>query len=128
MVGLPRGRKRLKSTNLSPTEDYEQISLVQWLDFHRIPHFHIPNGGSRNLLEGVKMKRLGVKAGIPDLCLPFPRHGFAALYIELKRREGGRITPEQEKWLTALNELGNKAVVARGCEEAIRIIEAYIGR
>lgn len=27
---------------------------------------HIPNGGSRNPIEGAKFKRMGVRAGVPD--------------------------------------------------------------
>ena len=27
---------------------------------------------------------MGVKAGVPDLCLPVPMNGYAGLYIEMK--------------------------------------------
>ena len=42
---------------------------------------HIPNGGSRDVVEAAHMKRQGVKSGVPDLHLPVPRGGYASLYI-----------------------------------------------
>lgn len=46
--------------------------------------FAIPNGGKRNVIVAQKMKAEGVRAGIPDLCLPVMRGGYGGMYIELK--------------------------------------------
>lgn len=33
----------------------------------RLCFFHVPNGGSRNAIEGMQLKASGVVAGIPDI-------------------------------------------------------------
>ena len=86
----------------------------------------IPNGGSRNPIEAVHLKQQGVKAGIPDIHLPVARGGWHGLYIEMKRRKGGRVSVEQKKMLLALREQGYEAVVCYGCEDAIKVIKEYL--
>lgn len=71
-------------------EANEQEALFRWAAFvrGRFPEidllYHIPNGGSRNRLEAANLKRQGVKAGVPDLCLPVASGKYHGLYIELK--------------------------------------------
>ena len=61
------------------SEDTEQIAVIQWAQYNVNHHpelkwlHHCPNGGSRNRLEAVKLKQMGVKAGVSDLCLPYPK-------------------------------------------------------
>lgn len=55
---------------------------------------HIPNGGQRDKAVAAKLKTEGVKAGVPDLCLPVPRGKYHGLYIEMKAT-GGRPSREQ---------------------------------
>lgn len=55
----------------------------------------LPEWGSRNKAEAVKLKQMGVKAGIPDLCLPVPMGMYNGLYIEMKY-DTGRL----EDWKT----------------------------
>ena len=61
------------------SEDTEQINVVSWANWNmnRYPELkwlhHVPNGGSRNKQEAVKLKQMGVKAGVSDLCLPYPK-------------------------------------------------------
>jgi len=113
--------------NLSATEDQEQIAFVNWLDRRFIPFYHVPNGGQRNLIEGAKFKRLGVRPGVPDICIPRARKGYHGLYIELKRTQGGRLTPHQLHWQRILKNEGYKWVLALGALEAIKAIEEYLG-
>jgi len=115
-----------------PTEDAEQMALFHWaaLERGRYPElamlFHIPNGGSRGKAEAGRFRAMGVKAGVPDLCLPIARAGKHGLYIELKRSKGGRVSEEQAAWITELRARGYAAEVCRGWEEAARVIEAYL--
>ena len=69
------------------SEDTEQIAVIQWSEYN-MNHFpelkwlhHCPNGGSRNKLEAVKLKQMGVKAGVSDLILPYPKGSYCGLYI-----------------------------------------------
>lgn len=88
--------------------------------------YHVPNGGSRNPIEGRNLKMQGVRRGVPDICLPVPRGGFHGLYIELKRRKGGVVSEEQAVWIDRLNRVGYRAVVCHGWDAAREEIEAYL--
>ena len=88
---------------------------------------HIPNGGMRSKAEAVRFKRIGVKAGVPDLCLPVARKGYHGLYIELKRQKGGKLSEDQKKWLDDLFAQGYLAVRCDGADEAIGILSNYLG-
>lgn len=90
-----------------PTEHDEQVALFQWADLAKGEYpelallFAIPNGGKRHIVTAMRLKDEGVKPGVPDVCLPVARGGYHGLFIEMKRT-GGRVSPEQQKWLSAL--------------------------
>jgi hypothetical protein len=113
-----------------PTEDQEQITLIDWSSFQpsiRPYLIHIPNGGSRHPVEAKKLKRMGVKKGVSDLFFAKPMHGYAGLWIELKRNDKKiKPTPEQTEWINLMNESGYSAVVCHGAEEAMKEINSYI--
>lgn len=88
--------------------------------------FHIPNGGSRNKIEAAKLKRQGVRAGVPDIFLPAARGGYHGLFIELKRQTGGKVSREQEEMIKALRAQGYRAEVCRGWDEARETIQRYL--
>ena len=127
MTGV-RGRR----AEIMPTEAQEQEALFLWAERAKgkMPElgmlFHIPNGGSRNLLEAANLKAQGVKPGVPDICMPVPRGKFAALYIELKRRKRAEVSDYQRGWITALNRVGNRAVVCYGWDEAREVLIEYL--
>lgn len=114
------------------SEDEEQIAIFKWarLQESLYPELkqlhHIPNGGLRSKATAAKLKAMGVKPGVPDMCLPVPRNGCHGLYIELKRREGGVISPAQGKWLEDLYNNGYQASVCYGADEAIKVIKEYL--
>jgi len=114
------------------TEAEAQEMVFMWADSvsYALPEvqylFHIPNGGSRNVVEGRNLKRQGVKRGIPDLFLPVPRGKFHGLFIEMKRDTKSRLRPEQRQWLDALMEHGYMTAVAYGYDNAVRIISDYL--
>ena len=89
-------------------EDFEQELVIRWSigQIDAWPELallhHIPNGGKRGKAEAAKLKRMGVKPGVPDLHLPIARGGFHGLYVEMKRLDGGRVSSEQRVWLAAL--------------------------
>ena len=124
--------KNAKTVLPVPSEAQEQTALFQWASLQACKYpeldmlYHIPNGGSRNKIEAARLKGEGVKAGVPDLCLPVPRGGKHGLYIELKRIREGRTSKEQEKWLNALQEQGYEAIVCKGWEAAARKILEYL--
>lgn len=124
---------KLKDKNMKHIqyEASEQVKLFNWLAFMRCRYpdldmmYHIPNGGSRNLKEAANLKRQGVRAGVPDLCLPVPRGSFHGLYIELKYG-ANKPTDLQKEWLKKLSQQGYAVSVCYGWEAASKVIEHYI--
>ena len=124
---------RTKSTTVRVlSEADEQKALFEWAEWAKGKYpalalmFHIPNGGSRNLIEAHNLKTQGVRPGVPDICLPVPNAFHTALFIELKRRRGGRVSDDQRGWIAALNRVGNLAVICKGWEEARDTILEYL--
>jgi len=109
-----------------PTEEQEQRALAEWLDWHGIRWFHPANGGARTKAEAGVFRAIGVKPGVPDVIIVDPPpavQGPCGVAIELKRREGGRISDAQREWLARLRYRGWWAEVCAGADEAIELLE-----
>ena len=112
-------------------EHIEQVALIKWKTANRTKYpelemlFAIPNGGKRSKVVAGKLKAEGVVPGVPDLCLPVPRGGFHALFIELKSLTGYP-TAEQKEWIERLTQQGYLAVVRKGWEAARDEIVNYL--
>ena len=112
-------------------EGNEQEALFNWaaLARCRFPEldllYHIPNGGSRNRLEAAKLRRQGVKSGVPDLCLPVARGGYHGLYIEMKYGKN-KTSENQNKWLADLRAQDYAAAVCYGWQDAQQVITNYL--
>lgn len=107
------------------SEAQEQAAVIEYCDILNIPVYHVPNGGYRNGREAANFKRQGVKAGVPDLCIPVARGGYHGLYIEMKTAKG-KATEKQLEWLGLLRDEGYAAYIARGAKEAQKLIDSYI--
>ena len=112
-------------------EACEQIKLFNWVAFARSKYpeldmlYHIPNGGSRNQIEAANLKKQGVRAGVPDLCLPVARGKYHGLYIEMKYGKNN-LSEKQKEWLSKLSEQGYATAVCYGWEAAAKVLEKYI--
>lgn len=115
-----------------PSEAQEQKALFEWARWEQNRHpelrtlFHIANGGSRNPIEARHLKEQGVKPGVPDIFLPVPKGEYHGLWIEMKRRKGGKVSDAQRGFIQTMNRLGYCAVVCRGWEEARNTILEYL--
>lgn len=127
-----KNASRSKRTNKVRSEDQEQILLISWA--HQVKFgdgrlsdylIHIPNGGSRNIIEASKFKKMGVKAGVPDLQLIVPNGLCHGLWIELKAQKG-RVQPSQKLFMQRLEDQGYMCKVCYGFEEAKHEIEKYL--
>ena len=107
------------------TELHEQQALLHWLRLKKIPYAAIPNGGKRTRWQAAQAKAEGMVAGAPDLAVILP-HGVT-LWIEMKRRKGGRLSPAQEAFGEMLRSNGHRYRVCRGWEEAKEWIEEVMG-
>ncbi len=113
-------------------EHNAQVAVFQWaaLAKARYPElnwlFATQGGGKRHIATAARMKKEGGKRGIPDIILLHPSGPYHGLAIELKKENGGKLSPEQKAWIENLNSEGYLAVVCRGSEEAIQTIKEYL--
>jgi hypothetical protein len=112
-------------------ESGEQQALFQWIEYNksRLPElalaYHVPNGGKRNLREAARLKKEGVHAGVPDICLSVARNGYHGMYIELKA-DKGKPTENQIEWMDRLRKQGYFVALCHGWESAVESIERYL--
>jgi len=113
------------------SESQEQRSLILWASLAAVmePRLRllmaIPNQAVRPGNRGALVAE-GVRAGVPDLFLPTSSGGFHGLWIELKRRSGGRLSVEQKEWIAKLRGQGYRAEVCAGWEVAKDVILEYL--
>lgn len=114
-----------------PTEEEEQKTVISWCKIQesRWPElrliYHVPNEGKRSKTTAAAEKAMGLRAGVSDLCLPVPRAWFHGLYVEMKALDG-KVTKEQEEFLTAVGEQGYCCCACWGADAAIWLIERYM--
>lgn len=110
------------------TEKDEQIALFDWASYRPDLQlmFHITNEGRRSVQHTMSLIRQGMKPGVPDIFLPLARGKYHGLFIELKQKHGGRLSPEQKEWQRALLEEGYCATVCKGFDEARETIDWYL--
>ena len=105
-------------------EEDIQSSCVQWfrLSYPQYVIFACPNGGSRNRLEAINMKRSGVLAGVSDLIIIAER---AILFIEMKTKTG-RQSENQKTFQSNIEHLGFEYKICRSLSSFQLTIEKWL--
>lgn len=93
--------------------------FVAWMRWQHPQHrvIAIPNGGLRNIVTAVRMKKEGVAKGIPDVFMP-----SLNLWIEFKRQKGGKLSAEQAEWIEYLTHHHYSCHVCHGADQAMRLV------
>ncbi len=97
----------------------------------------IPNGGARDIVTAARMKAEGVKPGMPDIFLPFPRLQLdvtgvwitrhCGLYVELKKLGKIKtISKDQELFGAYCREVGYAHEFCEGWRAAADVIQRYL--
>ncbi len=106
-------------------EHKEQKTVVFFLRAAGILFAAIPNGARTSIGTARKLKMEGLQAGAPDLLIfdPPPDRKFVGVAIEMKRGDRkGRVSKEQDQWLTALFNRGWYTAVCHGAPEALTLL------
>lgn len=122
---------------LIPTEEEEQVAFVQWCRLKGYVVHHCANevgGGSMQLkMRAIKAKKMGTSKGFPDLLIFVPIYGvvgepdaYQPIAIEMKRKKGGVVSPEQKQWGEVMSAAGIPFKVCKGCEEAIEFVKEVV--
>lgn len=122
------------------SEHSHQTALFAWaaLNVGKYPPlrwmFAIPNGGLRDIRTATNLKAEGVKAGVPDVFLPWSMYHdpnawseckYHGLFIEMKVGKN-KPTQEQEEYIAYLKEAGYYCVVCYTWNVARDAIVAYL--
>ncbi len=113
-------------------EHQEQAALFELAALHEREYpelalMHaVPNGGHRHIAVAKKMKREGVRAGVPDVELPVARGDHSGLHIEMKVKPN-KPTEKQKRFMAALEKQGRLCRVCYSAEEAWEVIKRYLG-
>jgi len=115
-------------------EHLEQAAFFEWVNLHK--HFYhplrgffaVPNGGSRNIVTAVKLKKEGVVRGVADVFNLYSSKNckHTAIAIEFKIK-GNCQSPHQKAWQEIAEDAGVCYVVCYSCQEAICETKKYFG-
>ena len=110
-------------------EEIDQIKVMEWIQV-KYPEIypltvHVANERRCSLARGFKLKRMGVKAGFPDIFIAYPVHPYHGLFIELKVGKN-KATETQKDMLEQLSAQGYMCALVWGHEAAEKVIESYL--
>ena len=113
------------------TEHQIQARAVGYLRQAGVRFFAVPNGGKRSGATAAILWQEGVEKGVPDLIIIDPPRGewlmpdaWVGTVIEIKR-EGGKASKEQLKWLSEFSNRGWRAHIACGLPALLQILCDY---
>lgn len=132
--GKPVAQRKGKQTKPElphMTEAQIQIQCINWFRqqyrclYNAGKLVHIANERNCSQRQGKELKDMGVRKGIPDLCLFMARKGKHGLFIEMKA-PNRYPRPEQKAMMKTLTEEGYMCVVCRSLDEFRDIINNYL--
>ncbi len=119
-----KGKRSPKGCSRQPSEHELHLHAWQWVcEAHpQLLIFHVPNGGSRNIAEAMKFKRMGVLPGVADF-LVFK--GTKKVAIELKNNDGTQ-SDDQKKFAHRWFIEDGQYYVCRELEDFKTLINAIV--
>ena len=87
--------------------------------------YAIPNGGSRNVLEAVNLKKQGTLSGVADLHIPISNGKYHSLFLESKFGKNKQ-TESQVEFQQKVEKFGNCYKIFYSFDEFKKIIENYL--
>lgn len=115
----------------APLEHQIQSAYVEWtlLNTARFPAlalgFAVPNAARRSYRLAARMKKEGLRSGVPDFVIPAPRGKHAGLMIEFKR-PGEKPTDAQKAYMALAETEGWLCVVCTTTEAAVNVTRDYL--
>ena len=117
-----------------PSEYAEQCAIFKRVQLYakKYPELRFLIGSMNRvrltICQAVKAKNAGMKKGMPDIFLPVEKGRYCGLWIELKRKKGSKILPEQIEWKDFLLKQGYLHCFCYGADEALTAIISYLER
>jgi len=114
-----------KAPAIRPREIRLHLDVARVLREHCLPEwiwFHVPNGERRDVRTGSRLKRMGVRPGVPDFLLISP-YGSVRL-LELKR-SGETLSDAQEEFRIHCIRHGIAHAIAYDIDQALIALDAW---
>jgi len=138
---------RTRMSKWQPREWAEQRAVFEWAAWRekQYPALKLLHASMNGLVVStpriiVQAKLCGLKPGVPDIFWPVRRkiiqpiptedrisNWYCGLWVEQKRRKGGKLSSAQEWWRDALRQQGFMVEMAEGADETIDLICSYGG-
>ena len=136
-MAIPQVKRAAEGHNVmaSISEHDEQVAVVEYL-YNRYPSalfWATPNGArlsggpSKRARQMNALKAEGFLPGVSDLIIFEPRGGYPCMFLEMKRKNGGVISENQIDFLAQVEKRGAFTAIAHGADEAIELIDTYMG-
>ena len=108
-------------------EDNLQQACVNWFRYQypKMTMFAIPNGGLRNKMTAVTLKKTGVLAGVADLFLMHAVFPYNGLFIEMKVGKNKQ-TESQKEFQIMAEQAGYLYEVCYDTESFMTTVTNYI--
>ena len=103
-----------------------QVQCVSWfwLQYPGKLIWHTKNDGAKNIRQASRDKAMGIRAGVPDLFIAEPVHGYHGLFVELKVKPN-KPTEKQERMIDWLRLRGFRVKVSYSFEEFCEAVKDY---
>lgn len=120
---------------MANSEHEEQCAVVDYLHrvYPNVLFFSVPNGAQlagntigQRAARMNKLKAEGFLPGVSDLIIFEPRGQYSALFLEMKRENGGEVSENQMWFLREVERRGGFGIVVHGFEEAQEVIDNYL--
>lgn len=123
-----------KSKVLIPSENQIQMAIFEWSRHYPILQKYMfcnPQGVYEKFhrltdWQQAFLSRMGLKAGITDICILYPVDPFHGFLLEAKRKYGV-ISPAQKEFRDNVILVGYRHHVAYSIDEGIDSIKEYMG-
>jgi hypothetical protein len=113
---------RIRQKPIVPSERHECARFVQWLRNNKLPFTHIANE-TDSVKLGIRNRLMGVSKGVPDYMILVNK---GVIFVEMKRRIGGKTSPHQKEWVSQLTLRGIPVKVCRGFDEAVSFVKEHL--
>ena len=115
-------------------EQNEQAAVCRYLQtvYPDVLFWSTPNGSylagntGQRAAQINKLKRTGLLPGVSDLIIFEPRGQHSAMFLEMKRNKGGKVSENQEWFLSQVEQRKGFGAVANGFDEARQLIDTYL--
>jgi hypothetical protein len=119
---------------MSGDEHSEQVAVVAYLQmsypdvlFWATPNGAMMGGGRAGAIRMNALKAEGLLPGVSDLIIFEPRGGYSAMFLEMKRADGGSGASDNQLWfIRQVEQRGAFGIVCNGYDEAQVVIDDYL--